>query len=60
MTDIVNRRVYIDSYGQVAAVNYNDNSLSFNWPVSNVVFTQQRQITIDIGGLTTTFTVTAE
>jgi hypothetical protein len=60
MTDIVNRSVYIDSYGQVAAVNYNDNSLSFNWPVSNVVFTQQRQITIDIGGLTTTFTVTAE
>jgi len=58
--DVVNRSVSIDTIGPVAGVNWNDTSLSFVWPVENVVFTQQRTVTVTVGGLSTQFTIVAE
>lgn len=60
-TDQISRSVQIDGYGQVAGVTYSDSSLSFVWPVENTLFgTQQKTVTINIGGLTTTLSITAD
>jgi hypothetical protein len=60
-TDIVTQRVGIQDYGQVSGVSFSDTSLSFTWPVENDLFgTQQKTVTIDIGGLTTTIIITAD
>ena len=59
-SDVVQRSVQIQDHGYAAAVSYSDTQISFVWPVDNVILTQQKTITINIGGLTTTLTVTAE
>lgn len=60
-TDQISRTVQIDGIGQVAGVTYSDTSLSFVWPVDNTLFgTQQKTVTINIGGLTTTLSITAD
>jgi hypothetical protein len=60
-SDLVTRSVSIDTTGAVNGVTYSDSSLSFTWPVENNVFgSQNRSVTVNIGGLTTTFSVTAE
>lgn len=60
-TDQISRSVQIQDYGQVAGVTYSDTSLSFTWPVDNTIFgTQQKTVTINIGGLTTTISITAD
>lgn len=60
-TDQISRSVQIQDYGQVAGVTYSDTSLSFTWPVDNTLFgTQQKTVTISIGGLTTSISITAD
>lgn len=60
-TDNVSRTVSIEGYGFVTPVTYNDTTLSFAWPVDNTIFgTQQKTVTISIGGLTTTIVITAD
>lgn len=54
------RNVYIETYGYVNSVNWSDNSISFSWPVSNGLFTKTLNVTIEVGGLTTVRSVTAE
>jgi hypothetical protein len=65
-SETVFREVRIQGYDngsgsdKVAGVNYSDTSLSFIWPIENTLFgTQTKTVTINIGGLTTTVTVTA-
>lgn len=60
-SDVVTRSVSIDTTGPVGGVTYSDNSISFTWPVDSVIFgTQNRVVTITIGGLITTYTVVAD
>lgn len=60
-SDVVTRSVSIDTTGVVSGVTYSDTGISFNWPVDNsFLSTQERWVTISIGGLTTTFKVVAD
>jgi hypothetical protein len=60
-TDQVSRSIQIENHGQVAGEVYSDTSLSFTWPVSNALIgNQTRTVTINIGGLTTTISITAD
>ncbi|MEW6709284.1 MAG: IPT/TIG domain-containing protein [Candidatus Riflebacteria bacterium] len=60
-TDSVSRNVQVQDAGFISSVNYSDNSISFIWPIQNTIFgTQQKTVTISIGGLTTSIVVTAD
>ena len=59
-TDSVSRSVIIDG-SQVAGVFYYDTYLSFTWPISNDFWgNQTKSVTINIGGLTTSISITAD
>ena len=56
----ITRSVFIKDYGYVSGVNWSDNNLSFIWPVTNTWFGSKTvELTISVGGLTQTYTVTA-
>lgn len=60
-SDQVTRTIYIKDYGYVTNFTYSDTNLLFTWPVSNSwTGTKDVEVTISIGGLQQTFTVTAE
>ena len=58
--DQVTQSLFIKDYGNVSKITWSDTSLSFNWPVTNTWFGSKTvELTISVGGLTQTFTVTA-
>lgn len=59
-TDQVSRSIQVQDYGLINNVSYSDTQIYFIWPVANTwLGTQQKNVTINIGGLTTTINVTA-
>lgn len=55
-----NGTISVQGAGTVAPTTWSDTAISFNWPIDNVIGTQQVPVTITVGGLSTTVTVTAE
>ena len=55
-----NATVQVQGHGLVSPTTWSDTAISFNWPITNVIGTQQVPVTVTVGGLSTTVNVTAE
>lgn len=55
-----NGTIQVEDYGNVAYTSWNDTSISFKWPISNVAWTQTKTVTVTVGGLSGSFIATAE